>query len=183
MLESWREEHREALEAGRTAWTWQAWRDDRVNQAAVAWVLLTVFVRFCEDNELVAPVWIGGVGPRRQEALDARLAYFRENPEHTDREWLSQPIDYLSRLPATRALVDWHSPLHTVSPSGDAAAALLASWHERDEDGAPLHDLTNPDRSTRFLGDLYQDLSQHAKDTLRAVADPEFVEEFILDRR
>ena len=36
--------------------------------------------------------------------------------------------------------------------------------------------------STRFLGDLYQDLSQHAKDTYALLQTPVFVEEFILDR-
>src|SRR6202042_3731404 len=35
--------------------------------------------------------------------------------------------------------------------------------------------------STRFLGDLYQDLSQHAKDTYALLQTPVFVEEFILD--
>jgi len=182
VADAWRKEHAEALDAGRTAWSWQQWSDDRVNQAAVAWVLLTVFVRFCEDNDLVKPVWIGGLSARRQEALDRQLEYFRANPEHTDREWLSQPIDYLATLPATQALVDWHSPLHMVAPSGDAATALLAFWRERDDDGALLRDLTDPERSTRFLGDLYQDLSQHAKDTYALLQTPEFVEEFILDR-
>jgi hypothetical protein len=182
VADSWRQEYADALDAGRTAWSWQQWSDDRVNQAAVAWVLLTVFVRFCEDNDLVKPVWIGGPVTRRQEALNAQLEYFRANPEHTDREWLSQPIDYLATLPATQALVDSHSPLHTVSPSGDAATALLAFWRERDDDGALLRDLTDPERSTRFLGDLYQDLSQHAKDTYALLQTPEFVEEFILDR-
>ena len=182
VADSWRKEHAEALDAGRTAWPWQQWSDDRVNQATVAWVLLTVFVRFCEDNDLVKPVWIGGPSTRRQEALDRHLEYFRANPEHTDREWLSQPIDYLATLPATQALVDWHSPLHMVSPSGDAATALLAFWRERDDNGALLRDLTDPERSTRFLGDLYQDLSQHAKKTYALLQTPEFVEEFILDR-
>src|ERR1700756_2283382 len=68
ILAAWRAEHRAALDRGRTAASWQAWRDDRVTQAAVAWVLTTVFIRFCEDNELVAPVWISGPERRRQEA-------------------------------------------------------------------------------------------------------------------
>src|SRR5690606_17013304 len=33
-----------------------------------------------------------------------------------------------------------------------------------------------------FLGDLYQDLSEHAKKTYALLQTPEFVEEFILDR-
>ena len=48
--------------------------------------------------------------------------------------------------------------------------------------GADAVDLADPSLSTRFLGDLYQDLSQHAKDTYALLQTPVFVEEFILDR-
>ena len=113
-----------------------AWRDDRVTQAAVAWVLTTVFVRFCEDNALVKPVWISGPEERRQEALDAQLAFFRAHPEDTDREWLMQAVDYLAALPATKALVDQHSALRLVAPSGDAVTALLDFWRQREEPGS-----------------------------------------------
>ncbi len=181
VLAAWQAEHRGALDRDRTAAVWEAWRDDRVTQAAVAWVLTTVFVKFCEDNAMVTPVWIGQ-GRRLQEALDAQREYFRANNEDTDREWLEQAAAYLASLPATRALVDDHSPLHTVSPSGDAATALLNFWRERGEHGRALRDLTSGELSTRFLGDLYQDLSQHAKDTYALLQTPEFVEEFILDR-
>ena len=148
----------------------------------MAWVLTSVFIRFCEDNALVAPVWIAGPENRRQEALDAQLAYFRAHPEHTDREWLQAAIDYVAGLPATKGLVDSHSALHLVSPSGDAVTKLLEFWRDRHEDGTLVHDLPGPSLSTRFLGDLYQDLSQHAKDTYALLQTPVFVEEFILDR-
>jgi ABC-type amino acid transport substrate-binding protein len=178
----WKQEHQRALEKERTAASWVAWRDDRVTQAAVAWVLSSVFIRFCEDNALVAPVWITGPENRRQEALDAQLAYFRAHPEDTDREWLHAAIDYLAGLPTTRSLVDAHSALRLVSPSGDAVTALLDFWRRRGENGALMHDLADSSLSTRFLGDLYQDLSQHAKDIYALLQTPVFVEEFILDR-
>ena len=178
----WKREHRRAVEKDRTAASWVAWRDDRVTQAAVAWVLTSVFIRFCEDNALVRPVWITGPEGRRQEALDAQLAFFRAHPEDTDREWLQAAIDYLAGLPATKALVDTHSALHLVSPSGDAVTRLLDFWRRRDEDGTLSHDLADGSLSTRFLGDLYQDLSQNAKDTYALLQTPVFVEEFILDR-
>jgi hypothetical protein len=178
----WKTEHRRAVQKERTAAPWVTWRDDRITQSAVAWVLATVFIRFCEDNGLLRPVWITGPGVRRQEALDAQLAFFRQHPEDTDREWLQDAIGYIARLPATRALVDSHSALHLVSPSGEAAGKLLEFWRRRDEDGALIHDLADPSLSTRFLGDLYQDLSQHAKDTYALLQTPVFVEEFILDR-
>ena len=50
---SLRAEHGSATAVGRTAETWAVWLDAQVTQAAVAWVLACVFVRFCEDNDLV----------------------------------------------------------------------------------------------------------------------------------
>lgn len=178
----WIAEHHQAVERGRTASAWVAWRDDRVTQAAVGWVLTSVFVRFCEDNGLVQPVWIAGREHRRQEALDAQLAYFRAHPMDTDREWLQQAVAHLASLPATRDLVGEHAALHLVSPSGDAVTKLFAFWRRRDDEGLLVHDLTDASLSTRFLGDLYQDLSAYAKATYALLQTPEFVEEFILDR-
>ena len=43
-------------------------------------------------------------------------------------------------------------------------------------------DFADPELATRFLGDLYQDLSEHAKKTYALLQTPEFVEEFILDQ-
>ncbi|MFN8074142.1 MAG: hypothetical protein U0Q15_01835 [Kineosporiaceae bacterium] len=166
----WTVEHQQAVNRERTAMSWVEWRDDRVTQAAVAWVLTTVFVRFCEDNALLKPVWIAGPERRRQEALDAELAYFRQHPEETDREWLLQAVSYLGSLRATKELVESHSPLWSVSPSGPAAKRLIAFWRERTADGSLVWDLHDPELSTRFLGDLYQDLSDYAED-VRPAAD------------
>lgn len=178
----WKQKHHLAVEKERTAASWVTWRDDQVTQAAVAWVLTTVFIRFCEDNALVKAVWIAGPEHRRQEALDAQLAFFRTHPEETDREWLQDAIGYLGKLAATKALVDEHSALWLASPSGDAVTKLLEFWRRRGDDGALVHDLTDRSLSTRFLGDLYQDLSKHAKETYALLQTPVFVEEFILDR-
>jgi hypothetical protein len=180
--EEWQRIHRQATEQERTAWSWTQWRDDRVNQTAVAWVLMSVFIRFCEDNALVRPVWITGPGRRRQEALDAELAFFREHGTWTEREWLEDAIAYLGKLPATKALVDTHSALRYASPSGEAVEALIKFWRNRSDSGRLIHDLQDETLSTRFLGDLYQDLSQHAKDTYALLQTPVFVEEHILDR-
>lgn len=183
--QAWVDEHKAALTRSRTASSWVAWRDDRITQAAVGWVLTMVFIRFCEDNALVNPVWITGPGPRRQEALDAELAFYRERSaageDVTAREWLQQAVSHLGALPSTAALVDSHAALHLVSPSGAAVEKLLTFWRQRD-DGALRHDLADPTLSTRFLGDLYQDLSEHAKSTYALLQTPVFVEEFILDR-
>ena len=177
----WVQEHQTAVTRERTAMSWQEWRDDRVTQAAVAWVLTSVFVRFCEDNHLLKPVWIAGPVDRCQEALDAELAYFRENPEETDREWLLQAVEYLKATKATQDLVEEHSPLWTVSPSGQAVKRLLSFWRDT-ADGELVWDFSDPKLDTRFLGNLYQDLSEYAKKTFALLQTPEFVEEFILDQ-
>jgi hypothetical protein len=178
----WMVEHAGAVQRKRTASAWVAWRDDRVTQAAVAWVLTTVFVRFCEDNGLVRPVWIAGPEHRRQEALDAQLAFFRAHPLDTDREWLLQAVDHLAALPATAELVGEHAALHLIAPSGDAATKLLAFWRQRTDTGRLVYDFTDSSLDTRFLGDLYQDLSAYAKAMFALLQTPVFVEEFILDR-
>ena len=85
------------MEKERTAASWVTWRDDRVTQAAVAWVLASVFIRFCEDNALVKPVWIAGaIGA----ALGDRLSYWFgfKYKEHVAQMWpLSRYPDLLPR--------------------------------------------------------------------------------------
>lgn len=181
VYESWKQDYDAAFAAQRTASSWHQWRDDRVTQAGVAWVLVTVFARYCEDNALVRPRWIGGAtADERGHALDARRAYFQQHPEHTDREWLHQIIAHFGKFTATKGLVDEYSPLHLVAPSGDAARALLEFWWQQSATGEALYPFVGVD--TRFLGDVYQDLSEHAKKTYALLQTPEFVEEFILDQ-
>ena len=178
----WQQEHQAALDAGRTSSAWVSWRDDRITQAAVGWVLTTVFLRFCEDNSLLSKVWISGPGPRRQEAYDAENAFFRANPESTWREWILEGVQHLRRFPATAGLVGEHAALWQVSPSGTMAKEILDFWRATDENDNLLYDFQDEELSTRFLGDLYQDLSEYAKKTFALLQTPAFVEEFILDQ-
>ncbi|WP_091607349.1 BREX-2 system adenine-specific DNA-methyltransferase PglX [Arthrobacter koreensis] len=178
----WQHEHQAALDAGRTSSAWVSWRDDRITQAAVGWVLTTVFLRFCEDNALLSKVWISGPGPRRQEAFDAENAFFRTHPESTWREWILEGVKHLRQFPATAGLVGEHAALWQVSPSGPMAKEILDFWRATDEDGTLFYDFADGELSTRFLGDLYQDLSEYAKKTFALLQTPEFVEEFILDQ-
>ncbi|MFN9880342.1 MAG: hypothetical protein ACK557_17875, partial [Planctomycetota bacterium] len=48
--------------------------------------------------------------------------------------------------------------------------------------GELLHDFTDPNWDTRFLGDVYQDLSEAARKKYALLQTPDFVDEFILDR-
>lgn len=57
-----------------------------------------------------------------------------------------------------------HNPAYLIPISHDGAKGLITFWRTRRGDGSPLHDFTDPSWDTRFLGDLYQDLSQPARD-------------------
>jgi hypothetical protein len=175
-------EWRAALDAKRTAATYGAWCDDRVTQAAVAWILATVFVRFCEDNGLIDLPYLAGPGERLDVTKERQQAFFEQHPERTDRDWIVEGVDALGVSKVAAGLFDrTHNAMWTITPSHDAAKALLAFWRRRGEDGEIIHDFTDPEWGTRFLGDLYQDLSEHAKKTYALLQTPEFVEEFILD--
>ena len=87
----------------------------------------------------------------------------------------------MSVSPVAAGLFDQHNPMWTILPSHDAAKALLDFWRETGPDGELIHDFTDPEWNTRFLGDLYQDLSEAARKTYALLQTPEFVEEFILN--
>jgi hypothetical protein len=174
-------EWRAARNAERTAATFETWLGERVTQVAVAWVLGTVFLRFCEDNGLIEYPFITGPGERADLARDLQAEYFQKHPERTDRDWIIAGFDALSVSPVAKGLFDRrHNPMWTIQPSHDAAKALLAFWRETGPDGQVVYELTDPEWNTRFLGDLYQDLSEAARKTYALLQTPEFVEEFIL---
>jgi hypothetical protein len=180
-------EYREAFEVERTAATWETWRDERVTQAAVAWVLGTVFVRFCEDNRLLErPFLAGPTSERMTLAEEAQEQFFREHPEETDRGWMLAAFDAIQSAVegGTKGVALFsqrHNPLYQLPVSHDAAKALIAFWRRREESGELVHDFRDPNWDTRFLGDLYQDLSEAARENYALLQTPEFVEEFILD--
>jgi predicted helicase len=68
----------------------------------------------------------------------------------------------------------------SIAPSSRATQALIDFWRTADARGTLVHDFTDAEWSTRFLGDLYQDLSEEARKSYALVQTPEFVEEFIL---
>ena len=174
-------EYDAARAAERTGVGFTEWREGRVTQAAAAWVLATVFVRYCEDNGLIGPAFLAGPGERLQEAEERHEQFFREHPNRNDRDWLLAAIGHLSDAhPTAAGLFDRrHNPLWELTPSYEAATALIAFWRRRDDSGALRYAFDGWD--TRFLGDLYQDLSESARKTYALLQTPEFVEEFILD--
>ncbi|GIJ25146.1 DNA methylase [Micromonospora qiuiae] len=177
-----RGEYDRAFKVGRTAATWTAWRDERVTQVAVAWVLGTVFVRFCEDNGLLPDPYLAGPGDRLVLAEEAEAQFFRDHPDKTLRDWLHQGFEAIASTQAGRSLFDKrHNPLYQIPLSHDAAKELIAFWRRRTEQGDLVHKFRDELWDTRFLGDLYQDLSEAARKTYALLQTPEFVEEFILD--
>ncbi|MEV6155634.1 BREX-2 system adenine-specific DNA-methyltransferase PglX [Nonomuraea sp. NPDC052129] len=186
-----RAEYDEARKLGRTAATWGSWLDERVTQVAVAWVLGTVFVRFCEDNRLIPEPYLTAPDPERRDLAQARYdTYVEEDPDPTYRGWLEQSFAELGEGQAGELLFNRrHNPLFQIPLSHDGARELVEFWRQRDEAGALVHDFTDPLNAdgtegwdTRFLGDLYQWMSEDARKTYALLQTPEFVEEFILDR-
>ncbi|WP_322761198.1 BREX-2 system adenine-specific DNA-methyltransferase PglX [Frankia sp. Cr2] len=178
-----RAEYLDAFRVKRTAATWASWRDERVTQAAVAWVLATVFVRFCEDNGLLAEPYLAGPDTSSMTlAEESQDEFFRTHPAQTDRDWLLAAFDAIAGVPVGASLFDRrHNALYQIPVSHDAAKGLIAFWRRRGEDARLVHDFTDPAWDTRFLGDLYQDLSEDARKRYALLQTPEFVEEFILD--
>lgn len=178
-----RAEHRRAVAADRTGDSYGMWLGGRMVQIAAAWVLGCVFVRFSEDNGLIPDAWLSGPGERLLEAQDRHEEHFRRFPDQNDRDWLKASFDALADAhPTAKGLFDErHNPMGEVTPSYEAAARLLAFWRERGADNEIRYDFTDPELNTRFLGDLYQDLSEYARKTYALLQTPVFVEEFILD--
>ena len=95
-------EWRAAKNADRTAATFETWLGERVTQVAVAWVLGTVFLRFCEDNGLIEYPFITGPGERADLARDLQAEYFQKHPEQTDRDWIIAGFDAMSVSPVAK---------------------------------------------------------------------------------
>jgi hypothetical protein len=185
-------DHKQAREAGRTGAAYEQWRADLITQVGVAWVLSCVFVRFLEDNALMAaakisgPLHGAGQGAGLMRARDERDLYFQAHPTDTDRDYLLHVFAELAAMPATAELFGPHNPLneHPDWLSGDAAQKLIEFFQRIDADGTGeiVHDFTDDAWDTRFLGDLYQDLSEAARKKYALLQTPVFVEEFILER-
>ena len=178
-------EYDRARAASRTAANYEDWRTDRLTQAAVAWVLSSVFVRFLEDNDLIAPPRIAGPSDRLQLARDFHEHHFTSFPRDTDRDFFIAIFDTLQKLPGTADIFGSHNALREIPNwlSGDAAKKILQFFQKVDANtGTLVHDFTDPAWDTRFLGDLYQDLSAYARARYALLQTPHFVESFILDR-
>ena len=174
--ETARAEWRDALESKRTADTFETFWTAALDQAAVHWILGVVFLRFLEDNRLLDRPMLSGPGERLELAMARQAAYVRERPLDIDTDFLIDTFRQAARLPA-------HNPLFRLPLSGDGAHALLGFFRAQvPETGELVRDFSDSEWNTRFLGDLYQDLSEDARKRYALLQTPDFVEEWILDR-
>jgi hypothetical protein len=171
--------------AGRTAATYGEWRDEQLTQVGAAWLIGMVFMRFCEDNRLIDLPYLAGPGDRMRIATERQQAFYEHSPHGADRNWIVAGFEDMSAASSVAsALFDRnHNPMWRVTPSHEAAKAVLAFWRSRGEGeyAALVHDFTDSAWDTRFLGNLYQDLSEREKSAYALLKTPEFVEQFILD--
>ncbi|MFF5371214.1 BREX-2 system adenine-specific DNA-methyltransferase PglX [Streptomyces sp. NPDC013187] len=182
-----RDEYHGALKAKRTAISQTEWVGERITQSAVAWLLGTVFVRFCEDNLiLIDPYVAGSTIARQTHAEERHVQFMTDDPARTHRDWLLEAFKEIGSWQAGRLLFDEeHNPLFQIPMSHEGAKGLIEFWrkHEEVEGGTRIiHNFQDSEWNTRFLGDLYQDLSSSAREKYALLQTPEFVEKFILER-
>ncbi len=167
--------------AGQTGSGFDPWRRERVTQLAVAWILSVVFVRTLEDRGYVDPRVAGATAEALRAAEDREALFLQVAPFLGPREYLLAVFRELAKLPGARDVFDTkHNPVWVLSPSSEGAQALLDFFRKRDASGAPALVFAGDD--TRFLGDLYQHLSEAVRKRYALLQTPEFVEEFILEQ-
>jgi hypothetical protein len=167
--------------AGQTGLGFDPWRRERVTQLAVAWVLSVVFVRTLEDRGCIDPRVAGASLDALRAAEDRETLFTQVAPTLGPREYLLAVFRELSKLPGARDVFDAkHNPVWVLLPSSEGAKALLDFFRKRDGSGTPALVFAGAD--TRFLGDLYQNLSEAVRKRYALLQTPEFVEEFILDQ-
>ena len=169
-------QHRQEREKKATGAVFLEWRDQLLDQVGAAWVLSCVFVRTLEDRNLL---------DRRRLALregqDSEELFYQLAPHLGPREYLLTVFREVSRLPGAEDLLGTrHNAAWRLGVSQTIAQKLLEFFRATDEQGELRWTFTDTD--TRFLGDLYQDLSEAVRDRYALLQTPEFVEEFILDR-
>jgi len=187
-----KDRHDAAVRAERTEGSkkgFLAFSEEAITQAAVHWLLGCVFVRFLEDNGWLdernaKAAWISGPGERLAIAKDRRTIFLRPDPSLTDRDYLLHVFAEVAKLPGVAGLFDpKHNPLYSLQPTAQGAAKIVEFFQRVDPDSnALIHDFSDPAHGTRFLGDLYQNLSESARKRYALCQTPGFVIDFILDR-
>ncbi len=160
----------------RTAASLHEWTDQTLTQVAVAWVLSAVFVRVLEDRALLPRKRLAG-----GDAVDSERAFYEMFSNLGARDYLAAVFHEVAHAPVlTELLGPALNPAWKLAPSHDAVRALFELL--RDADAGGNLSMRFDDADTRFLGDLYQDLSAEVRERFALLQTPDFVEAFILDR-
>ena len=187
--------HAEERAKGQTSDGYEAYRDGVCDQVAASWVLCAVFVRTLEDRGYLQHRL---AGPGAADKLAQFRASFRFLGE---RDYLLHIFEAISLLPGAREVFgQGFAPLWRLGPTSRAVGELLAEL--RAEEGGRLRFTFGRPRkkkegepegqegeeeedhdgaSTRYLGDLYQDLNEDVRKRYALLQTPEFVERFLLD--
>lgn len=151
------------------------WTTRTLEQVAVAWILSCVFIRTLEDRGYLTHPRLAGDG-----AADSEHLFFDLFPSLTQRDYLLAVFRELSHLPGgEEVLAPKHNPAWRLAPTTEAVRTLLIFFQEVDSEGKLIWSFAG--ESTRFLGDLYQDVSEAVRERYALLQTPDFVEEFILD--
>ncbi|XXT25148.1 BREX-2 system adenine-specific DNA-methyltransferase PglX [Sorangium sp. So ce429] len=180
---SLREAHARDAAEGRTGEAYEVYREGFCDQVAASWVLCAVFARTLEDRGYL-PHRLAGPG-----AAD-RLAQFRAQMKFLgERDYLLHVFDAIALLPGGRGVFGpGRAPLWRLGPSSRAIGELLDELRST-EGGALRFSFGRPaggeeehdGASTRYLGDLYQDLNEGVRKRFALLQTPEFVERFLLE--
>ncbi|WP_437291031.1 BREX-2 system adenine-specific DNA-methyltransferase PglX [Sorangium sp. So ce406] len=179
---SLRDAHAADRANSRTGEPFESYRDAFCDQVAASWVLCTVFARTLEDRGYL-PHRLAGPG-----ATD-RLSQFRAQFKYLgERDYLLHIFDAISQLPGGREVFGpAHAPLWRLGPTSRALGDLLDELRAteggklRFSFGRPVGEEEHDGASTRYLGDLYQNLNEDVRKRYALLQTPEFVERFILD--
>jgi len=178
---SLREAHAADRAAGRTGEPFEAYRDAFCDQVGASWVLCAVFVRTLEDRGYLRHRLAGPGATDRHAQFRAQLKFLGE------RDYLLHVFDAVAQLPGGREVFGpGHAPLWKLGPTSRGVGELLDEL--RAEEGNKLRfSFGRPEgeehdgNSTRYLGDLYQDLDEGVRKRYALLQTPEFVERFLLD--
>jgi SAM-dependent methyltransferase len=166
---------------GLTGEAYESYRDAFCDQVGASWVLCAVFVRTLEDRGFL-PHRLAGPG-----ASD-RFAQFRTQFRFLgERDYLLHIFDALALMPGGNEVFGrGHAPLWRLGPTSKGLGALLDDL--RASEGGALrfsfgraNGEDHDGASTRYLGDLYQDLNEGVRKRYALLQTPEFVERFLLD--
>ncbi|WP_437905303.1 BREX-2 system adenine-specific DNA-methyltransferase PglX [Sorangium sp. So ce327] len=181
---SLRDAHAADRANNRTGEPFESYRDAFCDQVAASWVLCTVFARTLEDRGYL-PHRLAGPG-----ASD-RLSQFRAQFKYLgERDYLLHIFDAISQVPGGREVFGpGHAPLWRLGPTSRALGDLLDELRAteggklRFSFGRPVGEQEEErgGASTRYLGDLYQNLNEDVRKRYALLQTPEFVERFILD--